>query len=159
MLGSNITFLSVREMDIQRRVKVFSFGDSNVWEDLGTGYVTKDYIEVTRGEVLTITVRSEYDGSIIIQSKVLPERPYKVHEVIDSNTSVYRACVSYFCFTMATTVATISYNFSKMATVAVMTFTQTKSFCGTTHFGSSLVAFGKCGNESFATRNYGADII
>ena len=69
------------EGEIKRRVKVFSFGDSNVWEDLGTGYVTKDYIEVTRGEVLTITVRSEYDGSIIIQSKVLPDRTYKVQEV------------------------------------------------------------------------------
>ena len=68
-------------MEIKRRVKVFSFGDSNVWEDLGTGYVSNDYIEVTRGEVLTITVRSENDGSIIIQSKVLPDRTYKVQEV------------------------------------------------------------------------------
>jgi len=68
---------------IKRRVKVFSFGDSNVWEDIGTGYVSKDYIEVTRGEVLTITVRSETNGSIIIQSKVLPERSYKMQEVIN----------------------------------------------------------------------------
>ena len=67
--------------EIKRRVKVFSFGDSNAWEDIGTGFITKDYIEVTRGEVLTITVRSEYDQSIIIQSKVLPERSYKVQEV------------------------------------------------------------------------------
>ena len=67
--------------EIQRRVKVFSFGDSHVWEDIGTGFITKDYIEVTRGEVLTITVRSEYDSSIIIQSKVLPERSYKIQEV------------------------------------------------------------------------------
>ncbi len=66
---------------IKRRVKVFSFSDSNVWEDIGTGLVSKDYIEVTRGEVLTITVRSETDGSIIIQSKVLPERSYKMQEV------------------------------------------------------------------------------
>lgn len=60
---------------------MFSFGDSNVWEDMGTGVVSKDYIEITRGEVLTITVRSEYDNSIIIQSRVLPERPYKMQEV------------------------------------------------------------------------------
>lgn len=59
---------------------MFSFGDSNVWEDMGTGVVSKDYIEITRGEVLTITVRSEYDNSIIIQSRVLPERPYKMQE-------------------------------------------------------------------------------
>lgn len=68
------------ETEIKRRVKVFSFGDSNAWEDIGTGYVLKDYIEVARGELLTITVRSEYDGSIIIQSKVLPERSYKIQE-------------------------------------------------------------------------------
>lgn len=68
-------------MDIQRRVKVFSFGESNVWEDLGTGFVSKDYVEVTRGEVLTITVRSENDNSIIIQSRVLPQRSYRVQAV------------------------------------------------------------------------------
>lgn len=68
-------------MEIKRRVKVFSFGERNVWEDLGTGYVSKDYIEVARGEVLTITVRSETDGSIIIHSKVEPERSYKIQEV------------------------------------------------------------------------------
>lgn len=67
--------------EIKRRVKVFSFGDRNTWEDIGTGFVSKDYIEVTRGELLTITVRSEYDNSIIIHSKVLPERSYKMQEV------------------------------------------------------------------------------
>lgn len=73
--------------DVQgRRVKVFSFGDRNMWEDIGTGYVSKDYIEVSRGEVLTITVRSEYDSSIIIQSKILPERSYKMQEVKGGDT-------------------------------------------------------------------------
>jgi hypothetical protein len=79
--GNRGEYDRARKMEIKRRVKVFSFGDRNVWEDLGTGYVSKDYIEVTRGEVLTITVRSETDGSIIIQSKVLPDRAYKVQEV------------------------------------------------------------------------------
>lgn len=75
-------FSRLQEMETKRRVKVFSFGDGNVWEDLGTGYVSKDYIEVTQGpEILTITVRSETDGSIIIHSKVLPERSYKMQEV------------------------------------------------------------------------------
>lgn len=60
---------------------MFSFSDNNVWEDIGTGFVSKDYVEVTQGEVVTITVRSEYDGSIIIQSKVLPDRTYKIQEV------------------------------------------------------------------------------
>lgn len=68
-------------MEVKRRVKVFSFAENNEWEDLGTGYVTKDYIEVTRGEVLTITVRSETDGSIIIHSKVEPDRSYRRQEV------------------------------------------------------------------------------
>ena len=69
-------------MDVQqRRVKVFSYGENNVWEDLGTGFVSKDYVEVTRGELLTITVRSENDNSIIIQSRILPQRSYKVQAV------------------------------------------------------------------------------
>lgn len=67
------------------RVKVFSFGDSNEWEDLGTGIISKDYIEVAGGEILTITVRSEADNSIIIQSKILPDRQYKLQEVIKCN--------------------------------------------------------------------------
>lgn len=67
--------------ELKRRVKVFSFGDSNYWEDMGTGFISKDYIEVTRGEVLTITVRSEVDNSIIIKSKVLPDRSYRIQEV------------------------------------------------------------------------------
>ena len=68
--------------EIVRRVKVFSFGDSHEWEEIGTGFVTKDYIDVTRGDVLlTITVRSEYDKSIILQSKVLPDRSYKIQQV------------------------------------------------------------------------------
>ena len=73
--------MSREGQEIERRVKVFSFGDSNVWEDIGTGFISKDYIEVIRGEVLTITVRSVVNGSIIIQSKVLPERAYRMQEV------------------------------------------------------------------------------
>lgn len=67
--------------EIKRRVKVFAFTDTNVWEDIGIGTLSRDYIEVTRGEILTITVRSEVDGSVIIQSKVVPERLYKMQEV------------------------------------------------------------------------------
>ena len=67
--------------EIKRRVKVFSYSDSNAWENIGTGFLSKNYIEVTQGEVLTITVWSELDNSIIIQSKVLPERSYKMQEV------------------------------------------------------------------------------
>ena len=70
-----------QEQELKRRVKVFNYGDSNYWEDMGTGFISKDYIEVTRGEVLTITVRSEADNSIIIKSKVLPERSYRIQEV------------------------------------------------------------------------------
>lgn len=77
--------------EIKRRVKVFSFGDSNEWEDIGTGIISKDYIEVARGEILTITVRSEADGAIIIQSKVIPERLYKMQEVSACEMEV--ACV------------------------------------------------------------------
>lgn len=71
----------VEPKELKRRVKVFSFGDSNAWEDIGTGLISKDYIEVTRGEVLTITVRSEQDNSIIIKSQVLPDRSYRMQEV------------------------------------------------------------------------------
>ena len=63
------------------RVKVFTFGNSTAWQSLGTGVVSTDYIEVTGGEVLTITVRSEVDNAIIVQSKVLPERLYTLQEV------------------------------------------------------------------------------
>ena len=74
--------MSDSETDVKHRVKVFSFSDNiHVWEDMGTGYVSKDYIEVTRGEMFTITVRSEYDDSIIIQSKVEPEKSYKLNSV------------------------------------------------------------------------------
>ena len=71
----------MKAADSKRMVKVFSFGDSNQWEVMGTGLISKDYIEVTQGEMLTITVRSKEDNSIIIKSKVLPDRTYKMQEV------------------------------------------------------------------------------
>jgi len=67
--------------ELLHRVKVFSFGNINAWEAIGTGIASTDYIEVAGGEILTITVRSEIDNSIIIQSKVLPERMYTMQEV------------------------------------------------------------------------------
>ena len=43
-----------------RRVKVYSFGQSMQWEDMGTGHVSMDFVE--RNQTLTIMVRSEQDS-------------------------------------------------------------------------------------------------
>lgn len=43
-----------------RRVKVYSYGQSMQWEDMGTGHVSMDFIE--RNQTLTIMVRSEENG-------------------------------------------------------------------------------------------------
>lgn len=54
------TVVFVESPDTTRRVKVYSFGQSMQWEDMGTGYVSMDFIE--RNQSLTIVVRSEEDG-------------------------------------------------------------------------------------------------
>ncbi len=67
--------------EITSRVKVYTFTDGNAWDGVGTGILSKDYIEVAGGEILTITVRSENDNSVIIQSQVQPEGQYTLQEV------------------------------------------------------------------------------
>ena len=46
--------------DTRRRVKVYGFNENLQWEDMGTGYVSMNYVE--RLQSLTIIVRSEEDG-------------------------------------------------------------------------------------------------
>ncbi len=49
--------------DTKKRVKVYSYTENGLWDDMGTGYVTIDFME--RNNAFTVIVRSEDDGEYV----------------------------------------------------------------------------------------------
>lgn len=58
----------------RRRVKVYALNEDQEWEHLDTGFVTTIYVARLHG--LCLVVRSESDGSVILESKIQPDVPY-----------------------------------------------------------------------------------
>ncbi len=46
--------------DTKKRVKVYSYTENALWDDMGTGHVVVDFME--RNNAFTIIVRSEDDS-------------------------------------------------------------------------------------------------
>lgn len=57
---------------------MYSFNENLQWEDMGTGHISMNFIE--RLQSLTLIVRSEEDGSVLLESKILPDRAYQKQE-------------------------------------------------------------------------------
>lgn len=55
-------------------MKVYIFSVSGQWDDIGTGNVSISFLE--RLQALTILVRSEENGSMLLESKICPNREY-----------------------------------------------------------------------------------
>lgn len=53
---------------IKKRVKVYSYNENLCWNDMGTGYVSLDFIK--RNNALTIIVRSEDNGELYLNEGV-----------------------------------------------------------------------------------------
>ncbi|KAL8561130.1 Serine/threonine-protein phosphatase 4 regulatory subunit 3 [Nucella lapillus] len=61
--------------DTRRRVKLYMLNEDRQWDDRGTGHVSSAYVERLRG--MSLLVRSETDGSILLESKIQPDTAYQ----------------------------------------------------------------------------------
>lgn len=70
--------MSQPERETTRRVKVYSYTENASWDDMGTGHVSIGLLE--RNNAFTIIVRSEENSSVLLESKILPDRAYQKRE-------------------------------------------------------------------------------
>ncbi|KAB7496413.1 Serine/threonine-protein phosphatase 4 regulatory subunit 3 [Armadillidium nasatum] len=59
----------------RRRVKLYALNAERQWDDRGTGHVTSAYVERLKG--MSLLVRAESDGSLLLESKILPDTAYQ----------------------------------------------------------------------------------
>uniref|UniRef100_A0A8C2I2A2 Serine/threonine-protein phosphatase 4 regulatory subunit 3 n=1 Tax=Cyprinus carpio TaxID=7962 RepID=A0A8C2I2A2_CYPCA len=61
--------------DTRRRVKVYTLNEDRQWDDRGTGHVSSAYVERLKG--MSLLVRAESDGSLLLESKINPNTAYQ----------------------------------------------------------------------------------
>ncbi|KPP77913.1 serine/threonine-protein phosphatase 4 regulatory subunit 3A-like [Scleropages formosus] len=61
--------------DTRRRVKVYTLNEERQWDDRGTGHVSSGYVERLKG--MSLLVRAESDGSLLLESKINPNTAYQ----------------------------------------------------------------------------------
>ncbi|XP_028845285.1 serine/threonine-protein phosphatase 4 regulatory subunit 3B isoform X1 [Denticeps clupeoides] len=61
--------------DTRRRVKVYTLNEDRQWDDRGTGHVSSAYVERLKG--ISLLVRAESDGSLLLESKISPNTAYQ----------------------------------------------------------------------------------
>ncbi|XP_052275212.1 serine/threonine-protein phosphatase 4 regulatory subunit 3A-like isoform X2 [Dreissena polymorpha] len=59
----------------RRRVKLYMLNEDRQWDDRGTGHVSSAYVEQLKG--MSLLVRSETDGSLLLESKILSDTAYQ----------------------------------------------------------------------------------
>jgi len=61
--------------DTRRRVKLYELNAERQWDDKGTGHVSSTYVERLKG--ISLVVRSEQDGSLLLESKIQSDTAYQ----------------------------------------------------------------------------------
>ncbi|XP_018432153.1 PREDICTED: serine/threonine-protein phosphatase 4 regulatory subunit 3B isoform X6 [Nanorana parkeri] len=61
--------------DTRRRVKVYTLNEDRQWDDRGTGHVSSTYVDRLKG--MSLLVRAESDGSLLLESKINPNTAYQ----------------------------------------------------------------------------------
>lgn len=61
--------------DTRRRVKLYTLNADRQWDDRGTGHVSSNYVERLKG--ISLLVRAEADGSLLLESKIQPDTAYQ----------------------------------------------------------------------------------
>ena len=61
--------------DTRRRVKLYELNAERQWDDKGTGHVSSTYVEKLKG--ISLVVRSEQDGSLLLESKIQSDTAYQ----------------------------------------------------------------------------------
>jgi len=67
--------LSSKMTDTRRRVKLYELNAERQWDDKGTGHVSSTYVEKLKG--MSLVVRSEQDGSLLLESKIQSDTAYQ----------------------------------------------------------------------------------
>ena len=65
--------------DTHRRVKLYALNAERQWDDRGTGHVSSAYIDRLKG--MSLQVRAESDGSILLESKIQADTAYQKQQV------------------------------------------------------------------------------
>ncbi|KAJ8013884.1 hypothetical protein DPEC_G00034430 [Dallia pectoralis] len=61
--------------DTRRRVKVYTLNEDRQWDDRGTGHVSSTFVERLKG--ISLLVRAESDGSLLLESKISSNTAYQ----------------------------------------------------------------------------------
>ncbi|XP_077538226.1 serine/threonine-protein phosphatase 4 regulatory subunit 3 flfl isoform X1 [Haemaphysalis longicornis] len=61
--------------DTRRRVKLYALNADRQWDDRGTGHVSSSYVE--RLKAMSLLVRAESDGSLLLESKIQQDTAYQ----------------------------------------------------------------------------------
>ncbi|KAL9891856.1 serine/threonine-protein phosphatase 4 regulatory subunit 3 [Glossina fuscipes] len=61
--------------DTRRRVKLYALNAERQWDDRGTGHVSSSYVDRLKG--ISLLVRAESDGSLLLESKIQPDTAYQ----------------------------------------------------------------------------------
>jgi len=59
----------------RRRVKLYMLNEERMWDDRGTGHVSSAFVDRLKG--MSLQVRSENDGSLLLESKIMPDTAYQ----------------------------------------------------------------------------------
>ncbi|XP_063706016.1 serine/threonine-protein phosphatase 4 regulatory subunit 3 isoform X2 [Culicoides brevitarsis] len=63
------------DSNTRRRVKLYALNADRQWDDRGTGHVTSNYVDRLKG--MSLLVRAENDGSLLLESKIQPDTAYQ----------------------------------------------------------------------------------
>ncbi|KAH0622871.1 hypothetical protein JD844_025657 [Phrynosoma platyrhinos] len=72
--------------DTRRRVKVYTLNEERQWDDRGTGHVSSTYVERLKG--MSLLVRAESDGSLLLESKINPNTAYQKQQALEMDTLI-----------------------------------------------------------------------
>ncbi|KAI1284936.1 Serine/threonine-protein phosphatase 4 regulatory subunit 3 [Halotydeus destructor] len=61
--------------DTRRRVKLYALNAERQWDDRGTGHVSSSYVDRLKG--MSLLVRAESDGSLLLESKIQTDTAYQ----------------------------------------------------------------------------------
>ncbi|KAL0587884.1 Protein PPP4R3C [Plecturocebus cupreus] len=64
--------------DLRYSVNVYLLDENQQWIALGTGHILSTYDEQFQG--MSLLVRSDSDGSVILRSQIQPDRPYRKYQ-------------------------------------------------------------------------------
>lgn len=78
--------------DTRRRVKLYALNADRQWDDRGTGHVSSSYVDRLKG--ISLLVRAESDGSVLLESRIQPDTAYQKQQVISS----WRILLICFCY-------------------------------------------------------------